>query len=97
MTRRRPPLDRALARVLPVDAPEYEGVRFLFHHLVVGVLAAVAFFALIVGFDVANLRTLLAESGHGWVAGALLLFGLVITFGSVAMGMAVMSLGRDRH
>lgn len=97
MTRRRPPLDRLLARVLPDDAPEYEGVRFLLHHLVVGVLAAIAFFALLIGFDLANLRTLLIESGHGWVAGALLLFGLIITFGSVAMGIAVMSLGKERR
>lgn len=97
MTRGRPPLDRLLARVLPDDAAEYEGVRFLLHHLVVGVLAAIAFFALLIGFDLANLRTLLTESDHGWVAGALLLFGLIVTFGSVAMGIAVMSLGKDRR
>lgn len=94
---RRTPLDRALQILLSGDRPEYEGVRFLVHHCVVGLGAAVLFFALIVGFDFANLRTLLVESGHGWIAGALLLFGLMITFGSVAMGIAVMSLGRDRR
>jgi hypothetical protein len=97
MNRRRTPIDRALQTLLPADAVEYEGVRFLVHHCVVGLGAAVLFFALLVGFDLFKLRTLLVESGHGWIGGALLLFGLMITFGSVAMGVAVMSLGKERR
>jgi hypothetical protein len=90
-------LQRLLARLVPKDAPEYEGVRFLLQHLLGGVVGAVVFFALIVAFDLANLRELMLNTRDGWVAGALLLFGLIVTFGSVAMGAAVMSLGRDRN
>lgn len=95
MSRRRPGA-RLLARLLPPRTPEYEGVRFLLHHVVGGFVGAVAFLALILVFDLAGLRALIFESPHGWVAGALLLFGLIVTFGSVAMGAAVMLLGRDR-
>lgn len=96
MTLRRPG-DHLLRRLLPPDAPEFEGVRFLLHHVMGGVLGALVFFGLILAFDLAGMRQLIFNSPHGWVAGALLLFGLVVTFGSVAMGVAVMLLGRDRH
>ncbi|RDD61177.1 hypothetical protein [Ferruginivarius sediminum] len=95
MTRRLPG-QRWLARLLPKDAPQYEGVRFLLHHVVGGIVGAVAFLALILAFDLGGLRQLILESRHGWLAGALLLFGLIVTFGSVAMAAAVMLLGRDR-
>ncbi|MBK1696305.1 hypothetical protein [Rhodovibrio salinarum] len=88
---------KLLARLVPKDRPEYEGVRFLAHHMVGGVLGAVVFFALIMAYDLANLRALMFNTRDGWVAAALLLFGLVVTFGSVAMGIAVMLLGRDRN
>lgn len=76
--------------------PAWQGVRFLLHHLFGGVIGAVAFMGLIMAFDLAGLRGLILGSPHGWVAGGLLLFGLVVTFGSVAMGAAVMLLGRER-
>jgi hypothetical protein len=85
------------ARLVPKDRPEYEGVRFLLHHVTGGVIGAVLFFALIIAYDLANLRDLILNTRDGWVAGALLLFGLIVTFGSVAMGVAVMLLGKDRN
>lgn len=88
---------KLLASLLPPDAPEYEGVRFLLHHVMAGIVGAVVFFALIVAYDLASLRALMLNTRGGWLAGLLLLFGLIVTFGSVAMGWAVMSLGRDRN
>ena len=85
------------AQLLPKDRPEYEGVRFLLHHVMGGLIGAVVFFALILAYDLASLRELILNTRDGWVAGALLLFGLAITFGSVAMGVAVMLLGKDRN
>ncbi len=85
------------ARMVPKDRPEYEGVRFLLHHVMGGLIGAVVFFALILAYDLANLRELILNTRDGWVAGALLLFGLIVTFGSVAMGVAVMLLGKDRN
>ncbi|MBK1671454.1 hypothetical protein CKO28_25990 [Rhodovibrio sodomensis] len=85
------------ARMLPKDRPEYAGVRFLLHHVTGGVIGAVAFFALILAYDLAQLRELILNTRDGWVAGGLLLFGLIVTFGSVAMAVAVMLLGKDRN
>lgn len=95
MTRRRPGLSR-LVRLLPPDGQQYEGLRFLLHHVVGGIVGAVVFLALILVFDLAGLRQLIFGSSHGWLAGALLLFGLIVTFGSVAMAAAIMLMGRDR-
>ena len=45
--------------------------------------------------DLAGIRSLaLAEEG-GWLALGLLFFGLFVTFGSLAMGAAIMGLGRE--
>jgi hypothetical protein len=96
MTRRRPRLS-ALSRLLPPRTKQYEGVRFLLHHLVGGVVGAVVFMGLIMAFDLAGLRALILGSEHGLLAGLLLLFGLVITFGSVAMAAAIMLQGEDKN
>lgn len=96
MTRRRPGRG-FLERLGLRRTKQYEGVRFLLHHVVGGVIGAVAFMALILIFDLAGLRGLIWGSPHGWVAAALLLFGLIITFGSVAMAIAVMLEGEDRN
>ena len=44
----------------------------------------------------AGLRGLMLADEMGWLALVLLFFGLTITFGSVAMGVGIMSLGRER-
>lgn len=92
---RRPVRDR-LARWRLPRTKQYEGVRFLLHHVVGGVIGAVTFMALILATDLAGLRRLFLETENGLVAALLLLFGLMITFGSVAMGIAVMLQGEDR-
>jgi hypothetical protein len=42
-----------------------------------------------------HLRDLIVADSHGVAAIALLLFGFVITFGSTAMGTAIMAIGRS--
>jgi multisubunit Na+/H+ antiporter MnhB subunit len=94
MTRRQ--VRDRLARWRLPRTKQYEGVRFLLHHVVGGVIGAVAFMALILATNMAGLRELFLETEHGLVAALLLLFGLMVTFGSVAMGIAVMLQGEDR-
>jgi hypothetical protein len=42
-----------------------------------------------------NLRSLILSDPSGITVAALLLFGFVVTFGSTAMGTAIMAIGRD--
>ncbi|MGQ3675500.1 hypothetical protein ACT6QH_08405 [Xanthobacter sp. TB0139] len=65
-------------------------VKFLVTHAVIGVSLAVVFVGALVAFDVANLGTLVRTHQDGYLAAALLVGGLGITFGSVQMGFAVM-------
>ena len=67
---------------------------FLLGHLLIGVLAAVVFLALLLATDLFGLRSLVFGHEAGWLAASMLLFGFVLTFGSLAMGMGVFSLGR---
>ena len=71
-----------------------EAFLFLLGHLLIGVLAAVLFLALLLITDLFGLRSLIFGHESGWLAAAMLLFGFVLTFGSLAMGMGVFSLGR---
>ena len=72
-------------------------IRFLLQHLALGGAAGVVFGYLLLRFDVAGLGGLMTGSGGGALALFLYFFGLVVTFGSVAMGIAVMGLGRPRN
>jgi len=76
---------------------EKKALRFLGLHLSGGVIGAGLFGGLILWFDLFGIRTMAGESEDGWLAVALLFFGLVITFGSVAMGIGVMREGRDQR
>ena len=70
-------------------------IRFLAINLAGGVvLATIALGGLLV-INPRGLRTLLFADGSSWLAAALLLFGLVVTLGSFAMGTAIMQLGKD--
>ena len=84
--------------VRPGDAArrsDLAGVRFLLRHLSGGALAAVVFEGLLLGSDAFGLRTLVMASEQGLPAAGLLLFGLTVTFGSAAMGAAIMTLDRN--
>ncbi len=74
---------------------ERHALIFLARHLVGGVVGALVFGGLILYFDLFGIRTMSGQSRDGWLAVALLFFGLIITFGSVAMGIGIMREGRD--
>ncbi len=81
---------------MPLDRNARTALRFLLGHLLVGVLAAFVFAGLLIATDAFSLKTLIFEQERGWLAGLLLLFGLAITFGSLAMGIGIHGLsGRD--
>lgn len=68
-------------------------ITFLLAHLAIGVTAGIVLCVALLALDVVNLRTLIFSSEH-WLVGLILLFGSVCgTFGSLAMGVAVMGLG----
>ena len=72
-------------------------IRLLAINLAAGMAAAVLMLAGLLALNPGNLRGLILADRTGAVALGLLLFGLVVTFGSVAMGSAVMALGRQRE
>lgn len=74
---------------------EKNALRFLLQHLAGGVAGAVLFGGLLLYFDIAHLRTLATESQDGWLTIVLLFFGLMVTFGGVAMAAGVMALAQD--
>jgi hypothetical protein len=68
--------------------------RLLAINLGIGLLIAVLLAAGLLWLDVGGLRHLILADRSPAVALGLLLFGFVITFGSAAMGTAIMALGR---
>jgi hypothetical protein len=60
-----------------------------------GALAGVIGAAALLAADVGGLRTLMGASPHGWVGAVLLSVGFAVTFGSAAIGAAVMALGAE--
>jgi len=75
---------------------ERHAIAFLLRHLAAGLGGALLFAALILAADLGGLRTLAWHDPQGWLYLMLLFFGLAVTFGSLAMGVAIMSLGEER-
>jgi hypothetical protein len=71
-------------------------IRLLAVNCAAGAAAALVMLGGLMALNPGNLRALIFADRMGAVALALLLFGLVVTFGSVAMGTAIMALGRKR-
>jgi hypothetical protein len=69
-------------------------IAFLLKHALAGVLAGWTAVALLLWTDVGRLGTLILAAEQPWLPFGMLLAGFGITFGSVAMGAAIMSLGR---
>ncbi len=76
---------------------EKAAILFLLKHLASGAAGAVVLGLGLLLLDVANLGTLVRTSEHAVVAVIMLFGGLIITFGSVAMGIGVMGLNEDRR
>ncbi len=70
-------------------------LRLLLINLAIGVTVALLMLGGLLALDAGGLRRLIVADRSPLTAVALLAFGLVITFGSVAMGTAVMALGRE--
>lgn len=60
-----------------------------------GVLAGQIGVAALLALNVGALRTMILSSPQGWVAMVLLCAGFAITFGSAAIGAAVMAIGNE--
>jgi hypothetical protein len=70
-------------------------IRLLAINLAAGFAAALLMLGGLLALNPGNLRGLILADRMGATALGLLLFGLTVTFGSVAMGSAVMMLGRQ--
>jgi hypothetical protein len=51
----------------------------------------------LIASNLGSLRDLILNSPDGWLAAALLSFGFVVTFGSAAIGGAIMQLGSEQR
>ncbi len=70
--------------------------RLLLINLAVGVAVAVLMLGGLLALNPGGLRDLIFADRSPAMALGLLLFGLIVTFGSTAMGTAVMTLGRRK-
>jgi hypothetical protein len=71
-------------------------LRLLAINLAGGFAAALLMLGGLLLLNPGGLRELILADRMGYAALGLLLFGLTVTFGSVAMGSAVMMLGKER-
>lgn len=77
-------------RIVPPRTPRL--LRHLALHLVLGAAFGVAFTAFLVGANVTSLGDLIEGSGSPLLAKTMLCAANVLTFGSLAMGISVMTL-----
>lgn len=73
---------------------EQKLVRFMLSHMLAGLAAGLVFGGALIATNTANLRTLLFASPDGWLFAILFFMGLCVTFGSLAMGVAIMLSGK---
>jgi hypothetical protein len=71
-------------------------IRLLVINLAIGAAIAALMLGGLMALNPGNLRGLIIADRNGAAAFLLLGFGLVVTFGSVAMGAAIMTLGNKR-
>lgn len=84
-------MDRPLSETSPLHQPL---LRLLAVNLAIGVCVAALMLGGLLVLNPGGLRTLILADRAPGAAFGLLLFGFLITFGSAAMGSAVMALGR---
>lgn len=72
---------------------EHDALFFLAKHLAAGLAAGLSFCAAMLAFDVGGLRSLLVAADSVGIGLYLFVGSVCITFGSVAMGVGIMSLG----
>ena len=74
---------------------DVEILRYSLPRLLAGCIAGVIGATALVATNVGSLRDLMWRTEGGWLAFLLLVFGFVVTFGSIAIGAAIMQLGDD--
>jgi polyferredoxin len=74
---------------------EKHAILFLLKHLATGAVGAIVLATGILVMNVAGIGALVANSEHGIIAAIMLYVSLILTFGSVAMGIGVMALNED--
>lgn len=79
----------------PTEPPHKPVIRFLLSHLLYGSLGAAVFCWAILYFDTGGLATMIARSSEPVLWQVLLYFGNWVTFGGVAMAIAIMRLGEE--
>lgn len=72
---------------------ERHAILFLLRHMMYGTVGGFTFGALVLFFDIGQLRSLAFESSHPIGVIILFFFGLFVTFGSLGMGVGIMGLG----
>jgi hypothetical protein len=70
-----------------------ELLRYVLPHLLAGCFAGVIAAVGVIATNLGSLRDLMMTTTGGWLAFCLLVMGFVVTFGSVAVGGAIMRLG----
>lgn len=70
-------------------------VKFMLRHALIGYAMAIVFVAAILALDLGGLATLVSTSRFGILAVAMLTFFTGLTFASLQMGIAVMSLKEE--
>lgn len=70
-----------------------ELLRYILPHLLAGCLAGLVAAGGIVVTNLGSLLDLMMHSEQGWIGGLLLAVGFVVTFGSAAVGRAIIRIG----
>jgi type IV secretory pathway VirB2 component (pilin) len=73
---------------------QMELVRYVLPHLLAGSVAGLVAAVVLVA-TCPSLRDLVLHADGGWLGFGLLIGGCVLTFGSAAMGHAIMMIGQD--
>ena len=80
---------------MPLQPHERVAIGFLLRHLAFGSVGGFVFGGALLAVDLAGLRTLIFNADEPLLWLLLLFFGLFVTFGSVGMGVGIMTIGRD--
>ncbi len=72
-------------------------VKFMFRHALVGYALAIVFVAALLALDIGGIAGLMRDSSSGILALGLLIFFTGLTFASLQMGIAIMSLRPERE
>ena len=80
---------------MPLNLKEKEALKFLGVHLLYGLVAGATFGVAVLATNMGNIWTLARDSNHTGTVLSLFFFGLFVTFGSVGMGVGIMSMARD--